>query len=207
VLGVVKIGSALFSEEGAQTLQNLRNFIRSFNGDLVFVSGAGPEAKKLVEGYRNFEFPEGFLDYLGIKLTHVNALALARLISGKYCKDFEEIERNVGKLPVTGGQIPGQSTDAVAAEVADYLGADLLILVKDVGGIYPKDPKEWPGVRIIHKISLGDLKDMIKAETSAGKYGVIDPQAFSIISRSKIRTFVVGPDFKFEEGTEILPEV
>ena len=154
--------------------------------------------------YRKFNFSEGFLDHLGIQLTHVNAQALSRLLEGVYCKTFPEVEANLKRIPITGGQIPGQSTDAVAAELADFLGAEILILVKDVGGIFASDPKENPGARIIHKMSFEELKKFIKFDTKAGQYGVLDSQAYQIIKRSKIRTFVVGPEFKFEEGTEII---
>ncbi len=203
MLGVVKIGSALFNSEEGTYLESLHNFIKSFNGNLVFVTGAGTNAKTLLDTYRKFKFPEGFLDHIGIELTHINSRVFSRLIKGTYCKDFSEIEKNILRKPVTGGQVPGQSTDAVAAEVADFLGADLLILVKDVGGIYASDPKTNPGARIMHKMTFDELKDLIATKTQAGQYGVIDPQAYHIIRRSKIRTFVVGPTFKFEEGTEI----
>ncbi len=204
MLGVVKIGSAIFNNDDKNYVESLKTFIKSFNGNVVFVSGAGPQAKEMLKTYRKFKFSEGFLDHLGIQLTHVNAQALARVVKGIYCKTFVDIETHLKNLPITGGQVPGQSTDAVAAELADFLGADILILVKDVGGIYASDPKENPGARIVHKMSFKDLKPLVKTNTKAGQYGVIDSQAYQIICRSKIRTYVVGPDFKFETGTEIV---
>jgi len=201
MLGVVKAGSSLFNHP--EKLEELKKFIGSFNGNLAFVVGAGSAAKDVLELYRRFNFPEGFLDYLGIELTHVNAKALARLLGGTYCKDFAQVEANLMKKPVTGGQIPGQSTDAVAAELADFLGADVLILTKDVGGLYTHDPKEDPGARVIHRISFSELKRRADDRTRAGHYGVLDPQAIHVIIRSKIKTHVVGLDFDFAKGTMI----
>lgn len=201
MIGVVKIGGALFNQP--ENAAHLKKFISSFKGNLAFVSGAGTAAKSVMEVYRKFQFPEGFLDHLGIELTHVNARALARVVDGVYCRDFTQVEANKLKKPVTGGQVPGQSTDAVAAELADFLGAEVLVLAKDVGGIYPRDPKQDPGARVIHKMSFSELKEKAVGATRAGYYGVIDPQAIHMITRSKIKTHVVGPEFDFSEGTLI----
>jgi uridylate kinase len=201
MVGVVKIGGALFNQP--ENVDYLKKFISSFKGNLAFVAGAGSVAKGMLELYRKFDLPEGFLDYLGIELTHVNARALARVIGGVYCRDFTEVEANRLKKPVTGGQVPGQSTDAVAAELADFLGADVLVLVKDVGGIYTADPKKDPGARVIHKISFPELRRRVVSDTRAGYYGVLDSQAIHVIMRSKIKTHVVGPEFDFSKGTLI----
>ena len=203
MLGVVKIGGAFFSDPSEEHLKDLKSFISSFKGDLSFVAGGGHQTKKYLERLRLLNLTEGFLDYIGMELTHVNARVLSRLIGGKYCRSFPDVERFLGELPVTGGQVPGQSTDAVAAELADYLGADVLVLVKDVGGVYTSDPKKDPGARIIHKISFKDLGSLIKEKTVAGYYGVIDPQAILLIQRMEIPTYIVGPDFDFEKGTAI----
>ena len=203
MLGVVKIGSALFANPEKEYIESLRKFIKEFKGELAFVSGAGPGAKRILKTYRKFKFPEGFLDRLGIELTHINAKVLARLINGTYCKDFAEVEKSSTGLPVTGGQAAGQSTDAVAAGLADYLEADVLILVKDVGGIYSGDPKKNPGARLIHKITLEEMENLLEKNPRAGHYGVLDRRAFEIIKRSKMKTYVIGPDFNFNQGTEV----
>jgi len=201
MLGVVKIGTALFSEP--EKAEDLKKFVSTFKGNLAFVSGAGTKAKGIIKDYRKFGLPEGFLDYLGIELTHVNAKALSRIIRGNYCRTFGEVDSNRLRKPITGGQIPGQSTDAVAAELSDFLGADVLVLVKDVGGLFSQDPKEVPGARVIHKMGFDELKSFKKEDTMAGNYRVLDNQAIDIICRSKIKTHVVGPDFDFAKGTLI----
>lgn len=199
--GVVKIGGALFGQPGREKLEQLEKFIGGFKGNLAFVSGAGPKAKEMLQLYRKFGLTEGFLDHLGIELTHVNARALARVVGGVYCRDFPAVDASRLRKPVTGGQVPGQSTDAVAAELADFLGADTLVLVKDVGGIYTSDPKEDPGARVLHKVGLAQLEELAAEKTRAGHYGVLDPQALHIIGRSGMKTHVVGPDFDFAKGT------
>ena len=45
MLGVVKIGSAIFNDNEKDFVKPLKTFIKSFDGNLTFVSGAGPKAK------------------------------------------------------------------------------------------------------------------------------------------------------------------
>ncbi len=203
MLGVVKIGSSLFNDPTRKELDALRKFISSFNGNLAFVTGAGTKYKEALENYRGFGFPEGFLDQLGIELTHVNAMALARAIGGTYCRTFRDVDAGRLRKPVTGGQVPGQSTDAVAAELADFLGADVLIFVKDVGGIYTQDPKEEPGARKLQKLSFDELREFARSDTRAGSYGVLDSQAIHIMARSKIKTYVTGVGLDLSDATVI----
>ncbi|HDR53175.1 MAG TPA: hypothetical protein ENN60_00655 [archaeon] len=203
MIGVVKIGGAFFSEPSREHVEKVKAFISKFDGQLAFVAGGGGITKKYLDQLRGLDLPESFLDQLGIDMTHVNAKFMARAIGGIHCPTFAEVQANLSRMPVTGGQTAGQSTDAVAAALADYLKADILILVKDVGGIYPSDPKQTSGLRVLHKISYKDLGQFVKKDIRAGYYGVIDPTAIHTITRARLRTYVVGLDFKFEEGTEI----
>ncbi|MBR9679716.1 MAG: UMP kinase [Candidatus Altiarchaeota archaeon] len=203
MIGVVKIGSALFNQASQEKLNQLKTFIKSFKGKLVFVAGGGSGARQIIDCFRKFGLPEGFLDQLGIEGTQINAIGLARLVDGMYCRDFKQVEANLDKRPVTAGQIPGQSTDAVALQLASYLGADLVILTKDVGGVYTHDPKQNPGARVIHKLDYDELSKFVSEKTSAGSYGVIDPQAVQLIIQSKVPCYITGIDFDFESGTVI----
>ena len=47
-----------------------------------------------------------------------------------------------GKIVVMGGITPGQTTDAVAAVLAERVGASVFINVTSVDGIYSADPKK-----------------------------------------------------------------
>ncbi|MBR9681214.1 MAG: hypothetical protein GOV00_00230 [Candidatus Altiarchaeota archaeon] len=205
VIGVIKIGGAFFSEPSTEKVNQVRSFIDNFKGELALVAGGGIQVKDYVSKFRPLGLPETFLDHLAIEMTHINAQFMARVLNGVHTRTFPEVKNQLDKLPITAGQTVGQSTDAVAATLTDYLKADLLILVKDVGGLYPKDPKEHPGMRVIHQLSFEELRKFTKHDTKAGYYGVIDPTAINSIIRGKIPTYVVGLDFNFDEGTKIGP--
>jgi len=62
-------------------------------------------------------------------------------------------------LPAT-GRIPPHRTDAGSMLLAECFGCKSLVLVKDVDGLYDRDPKANPGARFIPEISVTELRSM-----------------------------------------------
>lgn len=61
--------------------------------------------------------------------------------------------------PETGG-IPPHRTDAGALLLAECFGCKRLILVKDVDGLYDRDPRQDATARFIDKIHVGELLEL-----------------------------------------------
>lgn len=61
------------------------------------------------------------------------------------------------------------TSDSIAARVACRLGADKLILVTDVDGIFVEDPKVHPSARLIGEVSAEELLQM-KAHTGIDRF-------------------------------------
>ena len=107
-----------------------------------------------------------------------------------------------------GGKTPGQSTDAVAAVLAEITKGKLA-LIKDVGGVFTDNPKKNPKAKLVKKMNYKQLLDFAASEEFGAKaYGVIDAHACKIIARSKIPTVVCALDkidqaFKGKSGTII----
>ncbi|HUC35599.1 MAG TPA: hypothetical protein VMR97_00590 [Acidimicrobiales bacterium] len=55
------------------------------------------------------------------------------------------------------GKIPPHRSDAGSFLLAECFGCATLTLVKDVDGLYDRDPKEDPAARFIDEIEIGDL--------------------------------------------------
>jgi len=124
----------------------------------------------LISALKNV-YPEPFLDYKEAALAKAN---------------------DSGKIAVMGGVSPGYTTDAVAAILAEYLDADLLVNVTSVDGIYGADPRKYPNARKYDKLSPKELVALtMKEELKAGSRIVIDPVAAKIIERSGIKTIVI----------------
>ena len=60
-------------------------------------------------------------------------------------------------LPPT-GRIPPHRTDAGSLLLAECFGCKSLILVKDVDGLYDRDPKRYPGAELILEIGGSEVK-------------------------------------------------
>src|SRR5918998_2886953 len=61
--------------------------------------------------------------------------------------------------PTSIGRIPPHRTDAGSYLLAECFGCATLTLVKDVDGLYDKDPKVHEDARLIPEITVGELKE------------------------------------------------
>ena len=98
------------------------------------------------------------LTWEGIKKTRDNAKKLLDVLGESA---FQEIPESImqageqfgGKIVVMGGTEPGHSTDAVAALVADWVNADILINASNIDFVYDSNPKEKPDAKKIDSMS------------------------------------------------------
>jgi molybdenum storage protein len=58
------------------------------------------------------------------------------------------------------GRIPPHRSDAGTYLLAECFGCATMTLIKDVDGLYERDPKEHPGARFIDEINVAELREM-----------------------------------------------
>lgn len=150
-----------------------------------------------------------FCDMIGIDVTRLNAkLLISALGDAVESRPLQSLEAAVkatfkGKIPVMGGTTPGQTTDAVAAGLADSSRSELLVYFVDVGGVYTSDPKRISRAKKMSEMKASRLVELAdKTEMKPGAAAVIDPIAAKIIQRSRLRTLVLG-----KREIKRLPEV
>lgn len=84
---------------------------------------------------------------MGIEISRLNAMLLSAAIGDSVYpvipSNLEEISIacQSGKIVVSGGLHPGQSTNATAALICEKIKADRFLNATDVDGIYDSDPK------------------------------------------------------------------
>jgi len=199
---VIKLGGHAFSPKPqVDKLANYRDVFLKLKSDgnrLVIVAGGGAYARFFIQAARSLGSSEASCDELGIKISRINAelliLALGEEAYPTVPKSIEELKTAVstGKIVVSGGMFPAQSTDAVSAIAAELIHAEMLVKATDVEGIYTSDPRKDPKARKIDEISVNDLKRMLSGkDVEAGEYELLDPQALKIIIRSKIPTVII----------------
>ena len=189
--------------------------------ELGVVVGGGEVAREYIEAGRALGANEIELDQLGIAVTRLNARLLIAALSDcaaptppqSYETGREALQR--GDVPVMGGTVAGQTTDAVAAAFAEYVDADRLLLATSVAGVYDADPATDADATKFDRLTAADLLDVVgDIEMSAGSKAPVDLLAAKLIERSGLHTIVLdGTDPERiadaiagdHDGTEIRP--
>jgi len=165
---------------------------------LLVVTGGGEAARHYIGAARAVGADEVTCDYIGIEITRLNARLLAAALGPDACQEiptnYLEAAKAIspGKVVVMGGVTPGQTTDAVAAILAEYLRADLLTIATSIDGVYSSDPNCDPTAVKYDKISPEKLISIVMAiEMKAGSKSPVDPVAAKIIERCKLDALVM----------------
>jgi uridylate kinase len=165
---------------------------------VVVVTGGGTAARDYINVARSTGCNDVECDYIGIDITRLNAkLLISALGDAAYPQpphDYVEAREALpsGKIIVMGGVIPGQTTDAVAAILAEYLRADLFVIATAVDGVYTADPKQYPDATKYDTMSPKELVRIVMTiEMKAGSKSPVDPLAAKIIERCNIETIVM----------------
>jgi uridylate kinase len=199
----VKIGGFAFGEElDASLLKAYSEEIRKLSEEghqMIIVTGGGKTARRYIDASRLLGASEALCDVLGIEVSRVNALLL---ISSLWDIAYRRVPRSLeeaviaarpGRPVVMGGLQPGQSTNAVAALVAELVNADILVNLTDVEGVYTRDPKIYRDARLLEEVTIEQLEDILSdQDIKAGGYKLIDLQALRIIRRGRINTIIVS---------------
>lgn len=190
--------------------------------EVAAVVGGGEAAREYIGTARELGATEYDLDAIGIDVTRLNARLLITALESSATPEpattHEAARASLrrGEVAVMGGTVPGHTTDAVAAMLAEMVGADLLVYATSVAGVYSADPNEDAGAERYERLSSEELVDVVSTiETTAGSNAPVDLLATKIIERSALRAVVldgndpgrvadaVAGDF---EGTEVVPD-
>ncbi|WP_327051113.1 UMP kinase [Halomicrococcus gelatinilyticus] len=166
------------------------------------VVGGGGVARDYIGTARNLGANEIELDDIGIDVTRLNARLLIAALGEQAApsppETYEEAGTAMhrGDIAVMGGVMPGQTTDAVSAALAEYVNADLLVYATSVPGVFSDDPNEVDDATKYTELTAGELVDVIAdLEMVAGSSAPVDLLAAKLIERSGVRTIVL-------DGTE-----
>ena len=203
---VIKLSGSVFNfkttskslKEYAEVLVDIQTKVQP-----VVVSGGGIIARHYVNLARSLGSDESSLDEMGIEISRLNAMLLSAALGDSVYpvipSNLEEISIacQSGKIVVSGGLHPGQSTNATAALICEKIKADRFLNATDVDGIYDSDPKKNAKAKMFKEITIKKCLDLLNNEsTQAGNYELMDIVAMKVIQRSKIPTYVIKSDPK-----------
>lgn len=201
---VIKLGGHLISTRSGLNLNLLKSYANLFStsfdgGRWCIVVGGGEEARKYIQAARSLSLGEALSDIIAVRITRIHARILAALIGEKaHQKIPETLEQIIelsssGKLVVSGGLQPAQSTTAVAALAAEALHAEKLIIATDVEGVYTADPKKDPSAKLLKEVTVSQLEAILRDSShKAGEYKLVDQLTIKILRRSMIPTIILN---------------
>jgi len=182
-LVVVKVGGQSIIDRGRTALLPILDELveaRKFHKILI-TTGGGTRARHAYAIATDLGMPTGVLAKLGSSISEQNALMIAILLSQKGGikighDDLSKLPNYFmpGILPVTHamppyglferpplvGRIPPHRTDVGAFLLAEVMGAERCVLIKDEKGLYTADPKKDPSAKFIEEIELSELLAM-----------------------------------------------
>ncbi len=201
---VLSVGGSLLNDgaPNTQMAKALASAIMSAGISAGAVCGGGKQARAEADKARDKSGSEFDADMAGIAITHKNADVLRKALGAaagkKIFTDFLSARAAVGKQKfiVMGGTIPGITTDADSALLAEALGAKRLVNISNTA-IYDSDPRTNPNAKKFDTMSYAQLISLAQLSDNrrAGTHFVFDLLACSLIARSNIEThFVDGRD-------------
>jgi uridylate kinase len=204
---VLSVGGSVFFSDKLRAPE-IAKFCESINElkregfEFVIVVGGGRVARVYQAGAKALGANNFGLDEVAIQITRANALLFTHIIDNAWKEVLVDPKKaeNVlllGKTPVYGGTTPGQTTDSVAAIIAEMMGAEFINL-SNVDGIYSADPNKEPNAKMYSELSHVKMVSLLKAQASKpGGHSFVDAHAAEILKRSKIKSsFVLGTDLE-----------
>lgn len=177
---VVKVGGQSIIDRGRKALLPILDELVTARQlhKILITTGGGTRARHAYAIATDLGMPTGVLAKLGSSISEQNALMVAILLSQRGGikighDDLSKLPNYMmpGILPVTHamppyglferppalGRIPPHRTDAGAFLLAEVMGAERCVLIKDERGLYTADPKKDPTARFIEEIEVNEL--------------------------------------------------
>ena len=179
-LTVVKIGGQSIIDRGSVALLPILDELVEARQThkILITTGGGTRARHAYAIATDLGMPTGVLAKLGSSISEQNALMIAILLSQRGGikighDDLAKLPNYMlpGILPVTHamppyglferpptlGRIPPHRTDVGAFLLAEVMGAERCVLIKDEQGLYTADPKKDKTAEFIPEIEVNEL--------------------------------------------------
>ncbi len=201
---VLKIGGSILFENGKVLTSRLKKYVDLINrlriqGHSVgVVVGGGAPAREYSKVAKELGASYTIQDKLGIEASRMNARLFQSAFPEAYPNpptSFDELQvaLSTHELVFVGGIQPGQSTNAVAALVAELTGADWLFNCSNIDFVYDKDPSQHPDANPYQRLTYSEFIEIINTlEQKPTGYALFDLVGAKIVQRSHIRLCFVN---------------
>lgn len=227
---VIKFGGSVFSTSedkifDVEKAKNLINFLRKYFSKYKFivVVGGGFLARKYIKFIEensnvniNEKQKEKIKHEVGVASININAIVLSSLFEEneveekifRYTDFDEETEIQIDKnVLISAAGHPGYSSDYNAYQLAIRAKAKGVISLKNVDGVYTKDPKKFKDAKPISNCTWEEYLKIIgnPVEFKAGGNYPVDPLTAKLALKRNVRFFIVkGDEYNYSEVEKIL---
>jgi 5-(aminomethyl)-3-furanmethanol phosphate kinase len=179
---VVKVGGSLAADpQKLKTLcTQLEELAKKY--PLIIVPGGGEFADCVRSLDKRFSLSAKATHRMAILGMDQYGLLLADLVAGSYVVDsLETASKTVlgrltvflpSKLMLSEDRLENSwdvTSDSITVYIADRLGADKVLLVTDVDGVFTSDPKTHPDAKLLPEVAVRDLL-ALNQKTSIDRY-------------------------------------
>lgn len=200
---IVKIGGQSICDRGVHALPAILKELVKNRSDhkILITTGGGTRSRHIYNIGLEMGMPTGVIAKFGSMVSEQNALMLATLLSpwggvkishsdivklpayfaegiipvmhGMPPYDYFAIKPQVGRIPI-------HRTDVGLVILADLIGSENILFIKDENGLYTDDPKKNPDAEFIAEIGAQDLLDKNQDDL------VIERPCLEIIQNSEV---------------------
>ena len=196
---VLSVGGSLLNQgqPNVEYAKSLGALLSKFPGKAGLVVGGGKPARDAANAVRGKGGSEFEADEAAIKITHENAKFLAKTLGKEagFAKTFDEAAKILKskKFVCMGGTIPGITTDADSALLAEKVKAVRLVNLSNVHGVFETNPKDNPNAKKFDVMTHAQLSELAAKFDlrMAGMHFVFDLLACKLAARSNIELHFV----------------
>lgn len=210
-LTVIALGGSIMYPENIdiEYLKQFKKFIEKLvkkGHKFIIVAGGG----KLARNYQNalsaiVKTNDWDKDMAGIQATRANAYLLRGILKGADPVVINEADKPKKlKYPITigSGGIPGHSTDYDSIVLADFYGAEQVIIAGKPSHVFDKDPHAHNDAKHFAEISWANYRKMFPKKWTPGFGSPVDPIGAAFAEKRGIKAIIInGKDLKnFEDA-------
>ncbi len=204
---VISLGGSLIVPDGIDTIFLLRfkKIITDYakKNRVIIICGGGNTARKYNAALRAMRpnITPQELDWMGIEVTHVNALLVKGVLGGAVEEKIMHnpmVKIRTKKNIILGcGWKPGCSTDKDAVLAAKTFGVKTIVNLSNITYVYDKDPKKFKNAKPYKIMAWRDLRKIVGNTWNPGAHVPFDPVAARFAQKWKQRLIVMkGSDLK-----------